>query len=64
MKIELPKFTHFRLLYTDIVHVKNFPLHNMGLSTTVLAGNNRITLSKESATKALRNIANAYLIYL
>ena len=37
------------------------PLHNMGLSATVLAENNRITLSKESAMKTLSNLEDAYL---
>ena len=40
------------------------PLHNMGLSTTVLAENNRITLSKESVMKTLSKLQDAYLFYL
>ena len=40
------------------------PIHNMGLSASVLAGNNIITLSKASATKTLNNLEDAYLFYL
>ena len=55
------KVTCFRLLYTDIVMY--IPIHDMGLSATVLAGNNKITLSKVSTTKTLNNLENAYLFY-
>ena len=39
------------------------PIHDMGLSATVLAENNKITLSKVSATKTFSNLENAYLLY-
>ena len=61
----LPRVTHFKLLYTDIVSLDVYiPIHNMDLSATVLAENNRITLSKESTTKTLSNLEDAYLFYL
>ena len=40
------------------------PIDDMGLNTTVLAENNRITLSKTSAKKTLINLEDAYLFYL
>ena len=36
----------------------------MGLSATMLVENNGIKLSKESATKTLSNLEDAYLFYL
>ena len=40
------------------------PLHYMNLSATVLAENNKITLSKESATNILSNLEDAYLCFI
>ena len=45
-------------------HVTYIPKHSVGLSTTVLADNSKITLSKASAIKTLSNIEDAYLFYL
>ena len=39
-------------------------IHDMGLNTTVLAENKRITLSKTSAKETLSNLEDAYLFYL
>ena len=40
-------------------HMMYIPLHNMSLSTTVLAENDRATLSKESEMKTLSNLKDA-----
>ena len=42
-------------------HMMYIPLHNMRLSTTVLAENDRTTLSKESEMKTLSNLKDVYL---
>ena len=39
-------------------------VHNMSLSTTVLAENDRTTLSKESETKTLSNLKDVYLFLM
>ena len=46
-------------------HVMIIPIHDVALSTTVLVGNNRITLMKANTTKHLRsNLEDVYLSYL
>ena len=41
---ELPRVTCFRLFIRALYHVMAIPICDMALNTTMLAGNNRITL--------------------
>ena len=59
--MELLRVTHFRLLYNHMMYIT---IHDVGLSATVAAENNRITFSKESATETFSNLEDGYLFYL